>query len=123
MNAVVRRAFEYDAREKSANDWVVLADPVWPRGLRKEVLGVDEWVRHLAPSTRLRHWFDHKPHRWQEFLQAYREELSGSFDEVKRLAHLSLEKRLILLFGAREEEHNAAVALRHFIAEIVSPDA
>lgn len=120
MNVEVRRAFDYDAREKADDDWVLLADPVWPRGLRKEVIGVDEWVRHLAPSTALRRWFNHQPEHWHDFLDAYRDELSHCWHELERLARLSLEKRLILLFGARERQHNAAVALRHFIEEILT---
>ena len=39
----------------------VLVDRVWPRGMRKEDAHLDEWMRDIAPSTELRHWYGHVP--------------------------------------------------------------
>ena len=34
-----------------------LVDRIWPRGIRKEELGLDAWLKDIAPSSDLRKWF------------------------------------------------------------------
>lgn len=112
----VCRAFDFVRREKPPKAHVVLLDRVWPRGLRKEELGVDEWTRHLAPSSKLRQWFNCSPERWQEFVERYREELKTSGEaELARMAALARETHLILLYGDRDREYNQAVAFRQIL--------
>src|SRR5579871_4943715 len=97
----------------------VLVDRVWPRGLSKERLQIDAWERELAPSTGLRRWFGHDPARWSEFVRRYREELQAP-EQQARLDALAAQARLqtvTLVYGARDTEHNQAVALRDLIAE------
>jgi uncharacterized protein YeaO (DUF488 family) len=71
----------------------------------------------VAPSTALRKWFQHDPAKWEQFCRKYRAELEGStaFGELQDEIHR--HKSVTLLFGAKDEEHNDAVALREFIAE------
>lgn len=92
----------------------VLVDRLWPRGVKKEALEVDEWLKEVAPSTELRRWFGHEPERWQGFVQRYRRELSRgpAREALERLAHLAREGPLTLVYGARDEEHNNAVVLK-----------
>lgn len=115
----VCRAFDFVRQEKPPQAHTVLLDRVWPRGLRKEELGVDEWARHLAPSSTLRQWFNCSPERWQEFLCCYREELeSAREDELTRMAALSRDAHLILLYGDRDREYNQAVAFRQILEQV-----
>jgi uncharacterized protein YeaO (DUF488 family) len=115
----IRRAYE----PPSANDgYRVLVDRVWPRGVSKETARLDEWVRDLAPSNELRQWFDHDPDHWDRFHQQYRDELRAHADEVARLAGRARQRRLTLVFGARDRARNNAVVLREVIeAELDSP--
>src|SRR4029077_7380750 len=53
----------------------ILVDRIWPRGVRKDALKLDLWLRELAPSTELRKWFGHDPQRWEEFKRRYASEL------------------------------------------------
>ena len=78
---------------------------------------VDKWLKEVAPSTGLRKWFNHDPEKWRQFCTRYRAELNGSeaFDEL--LNEIEEHKSVTLLFGARDEEHNDAVALLRFIGE------
>lgn len=94
----------------------VLVDRLWPRGKKKEEAGIDLWLKEVAPSTALRKWFNHDPERWTEFVKKYKEELQNSeaLDELKAIARK--HKTLTLLYGAKDEEHNQAVALQHMIA-------
>lgn len=99
----------------------VLVDRVWPRGCRKEDLKLDEWARELAPSTKLRKWFDHAPAKWEEFRRRYREELTQKEKELTRLAQLAKRSPgcpLILLYGAKDEARNQAVVLQEWLEEL-----
>jgi uncharacterized protein YeaO (DUF488 family) len=95
----------------------VLVDRLWPRGIRKQALALDEWDRQLAPSDGLRKWFGHDPERWNEFRRRYRRELKRkpASESVRRLAERAERETVTLLFSSRDSEHNNAVALREAI--------
>jgi len=93
----------------------VLVDRVWPRGVSKESLELDEWAKELAPSTELRKWFHHDPERWDEFRSRYFQELVAQNDVVTGLLDRCSQQSLVLYFGARDIEHNNAVALRDYL--------
>lgn len=95
----------------------VLVDRVWPRGVTKEEAALDLWLKDVAPTTALRKWFGHKPERWEEFVRRYHHELNADSDAVTQLRHLAARGPLTLLYGARDEEHNNAVALAAYIRE------
>lgn len=95
----------------------VLADRLWPRALKREAAGIDIWLKDIAPGTALRQWFGHDPRRWAEFQKRYREELRQRPEAVAALrALVKANKRLTLLFAAKDPDHNNAVALKSFIS-------
>ena len=98
----------------------ILVDRVWPRGFSKERANIDEWRKELAPSTALRKWFGHDPAKWTGFRERYRKELteSGGIDALKELAQRSRHKTITLVYGAADEQHNQAVALKEFIEQL-----
>lgn len=107
--------------EPSLRDGVrILVDRVWPRGINKERARVVEWRKDLAPSTSLRKWFGHEPARWIEFHRRYRTELtqSGMVDELRKLARLSSNRTITLVYSAADEEHNQAVVLKELIDKL-----
>lgn len=91
-----------------------LVDGVWPRGVTKERLRA-AWVRDVAPSAALRRWFDHRPERFEEFRRRYVEELEGNPEAWAPLLEAAREGDVVLLFGARDEEHNHAVVLKDYL--------
>ena len=93
----------------------VLVDRLWPRGIKKEQLELDLWAKELAPSTQLRQWFGHRPERWMEFKRRYRAQLRSSAAAVEHLLTLAANRRVALLYGARDEEHNHALVLRQYL--------
>lgn len=97
----------------------VLVDRVWPRGVRKESLGLDLWLRELGPSDELRKWFGHRPERWEEFRRRYRTELRGGRQQelLGQLTELAQNGPVTLLYGARDEQRNQAVVLREVLQE------
>ena len=94
----------------------VLVDRIWPRGLTKRRARVDLWLKDIAPSTRLRQWFGHDPARWAEFRRRYRAELAGDPAPLKQLRWLVRNRRVTLVFGARDQRYNQAVVLKEMLA-------
>ncbi|RKP50681.1 DUF488 domain-containing protein [Trinickia fusca] len=94
-----------------------LVDRMWPRGVTKESLRIEAWLREVAPSTELRRWFGHDPERWDAFIERYRAELDDNVEAWQPLAEAARHGRLTLVYGARDREHNQAVALRDYLQE------
>lgn len=92
-----------------------LVDRLWPRGMKKETLQMDGWLKDLAPSDALRHWFGHDPAKWEEFCLRYHAELETDSEGWRSLLDTARNHDITLLFSAHDLEHNNAVALRSFL--------
>jgi len=113
---MIRTKRVYD--ESSGDDGIrILVDRLWPRGISKEKALLDRWEKDLAPSTELRRWFGHDPAKWEEFLRRYRAELEGKEEELDRLRQEAADATVTLLYAAKDEEQNNAVALKRYIDE------
>jgi uncharacterized protein YeaO (DUF488 family) len=93
----------------------ILIDRLWPRGIRKEEAPMDEWLKDIAPSNELRKWFGHDPALWGEFKKKYARELRGHRDLVEKLKEEARRGTITLLYGAKDTEHNNAVALKEIL--------
>ncbi|MCF6157720.1 MAG: DUF488 domain-containing protein [wastewater metagenome] len=93
----------------------VLVDRVWPRGMTKERVQADLWLKDVAPSTALRKWFGHDKSKWEVFKSRYFLELDAKPQIMKKLLDEAAKGRLTLLFSARDVEYNQAVALREYL--------
>ena len=113
MELHVRRVYD-DPRTGEGHR--VLVDRLWPRGISKADLEGVPWVKSVAPSDELRHWFDHDPDRWPEFKRRYFAELDANPDAVVELRKaLGRGARATLLYSAHDEDHNNAVALAEYL--------
>ncbi|HXF72267.1 MAG TPA: DUF488 family protein [Actinomycetota bacterium] len=92
-----------------------LVDRVWPRGVARDELEIDGWLRDVAPSDELRRWFGHDPSRWEGFQRRYAAELDAKPEAWRPLLEAARRGDVTLLFGARDEERNNAVALRGYL--------
>ena len=106
----------YDPPE-ATDGYRILVDRLWPRGLKKEAVQLDEWNKNIAPSKELREWFDHKEERFQEFKNRYRQELNTQATELERLKAIAHTKRVTLLYAARDPEMNNAAVLFSILTE------
>jgi uncharacterized protein YeaO (DUF488 family) len=95
----------------------ILVDRLWPRGVTKEAARLDEWLKEIAPSDELRHWFGHDPALWTEFRERYRTELKLHGDLLDRLRAQGEKGAVTLLFAATDTEHNNAVVLRELLQQ------
>ena len=93
----------------------ILVDRLWPRGLRKDEVKVDLWLKEVAPSNELRKWFGHDPDKWIEFREKFFQELDHKENLVDQIIAKAREGDVVLLYGAKDEEHNNAVALKEYI--------
>ena len=93
----------------------VLVERLWPRGLTKKRAAVDLWLKDVAPSPELRKWFAHDPARWEQFQKRYGRELRERKDAIRLLKQKVKEGMVTLVYAARDEEHNGALALKRHL--------
>ena len=113
----IKRTYEPPAREDGRR---FLVERLWPRGMKKETLDADAWMKEVAPSTELRKWFDHRVERWEEFRRRYQRELNANPDGWKPLHDASGHGMVTLLYSAHDTEHNGAVVLANYLSERVT---
>jgi uncharacterized protein YeaO (DUF488 family) len=95
----------------------ILVDRLWPRGVSKAEAALDDWMKDIAPSTKLRQWFGHDPARWAEFQRRYRAELRQHTQELDRIRALARTQTVTLVYSAHDEQHNDAIVLRALLLE------
>ena len=101
-----------------ANDGArYLVERFWPRGMKKENLKMNSWLKEVAPSSDLRRWFGHDPAKWDEFQRRYRAELDTNPSAWKPLLESLKQGNVTLLYSARDTEHNNAVTLKSYLEE------
>lgn len=99
----------------------VLVDRLWPRGIKKEALVYDEWCKAITPSAELRKAYHGEAIDFAHFCQRYRQELAGN-EDIVRLARLSQQRTLTLIYGAKNTRQNHALVLAEAIREAVRPE-
>lgn len=109
----------YDRVERSDN-YRVLVDRIWPRGISKDKAQLNDWLKDIGPSKELRQWFHHDPEKFDEFKEIYIKELEN--DEEKKAAFEKLQKihhahhgKITLIFAAKETTYNHAVVLQELL--------
>jgi len=112
MEIALKRIYEPAAKDDGLR---ILVDRLWPRGISKERARLDAWVKDLAPSDALRHWYGHDPARWPEFKARYFAELDLQPDEVAALVDRIGAAHASFLFSSKERELNNAAALREYL--------
>lgn len=116
MPVKIKRIYE----EQADNDGLrILVDRVWPRGMSKEDAKLDHWLKEVGPSNDLRKWFGHDPDKFNDFKKKYKEELKSGdqqeeLEELKKLTKKH-NKKLTLLYGARDEKYNQASVLKEIL--------
>lgn len=108
----IKRAYE---KPDPSDGFRVLVDRLWPRGVSKDAARIDLWLKEIAPSSELRKWFNHDPAHWNEFQHRYFLEIEKHPEAIALLAAAVRKKPVTLVYGAKDEEHNNAVALKEFI--------
>lgn len=108
----LKRAYEPVAREDGTR---FLVERLWPRGLKKDALRLDAWLKDVAPSTKLRQWFGHDPSKWSEFQRRYRAELGRNAEALGPILKAARRGRVTLVYSSHDQEHNNAVVLKAYV--------
>lgn len=108
----LKRVYEKPSRRDGLR---ILVDRLWPRGVSKDEASIDLWLKEIAPSTALRKWFAHDPAKWEAFRRRYFKELKKRPDEVAEIMRHAGRRRVCLVFAAKDEDHNHALALKQFL--------
>jgi uncharacterized protein YeaO (DUF488 family) len=93
----------------------ILIDRLWPRGIKKENLKMDEWLKEIAPSDKLRKWFSHDPKKYEGFKKRYIQELQDQPEILKRIKSEARKGTVTILFSAKDTEHNNATVLKELL--------
>ncbi len=112
MSIALKRAYD---EPESGDGYRVLVDKLWPRGVSKEQLEVDEWLKEVAPSDELRKAFHADQLSWDEFRKDYLAELKDHREELKPLAERAQKQKVTLVFSASDTEHNNAVVVQQYL--------
>lgn len=115
MSIAVKRAYTPPA---AADGRRILVDRLWPRGLSKEALRIDEWLKEVAPSDELRKSYHAGRTSWGDFRKRYLAELKAHRGELLPLVRASREGKVTLVFGARDEERNNAQVLAAYVKRL-----
>ncbi|MCE5335507.1 MAG: DUF488 domain-containing protein [Desulfobacteraceae bacterium] len=94
-----------------------LVERLWPRGMRKDSLRMEAWLKEAAPSDGLRRWFGHDPAKWAEFRDRYFAELDGKAEALLPIVAAAARGNVTLLYSAHDTEHNNAEALKKYLTE------
>jgi uncharacterized protein YeaO (DUF488 family) len=116
MNVQIKRI--YHSTNRGHNEKRILVDRVWPRGISKEDANLDEWLRDVAPSPELRKWFHHDPEKFELFKEEYKKELDNEEQKayaLQKLKDYAKQGNLVLLYGAKDEEHNHARVIKELL--------
>lgn len=108
----IKRVYDSQAPEDGPR---FLVDRLWPRGMKKENLPLEGWLKDLAPSATLRRWFGHDPAKWEEFCRRYQAELEAQGEAWRPLLEMARQQDITLLYSAHDMTHNNALALRLFL--------
>ena len=108
----LKRAYEEPSDEDGAR---ILVERLWPRGLTKRKAAVHFWLKDLAPSAELHKWFAHDPAKWKQFERRYWKELRAKKGPVDLLRPKAKDGPVALVYAARDQEHNGALALKEFL--------
>ncbi|MGC8618813.1 MAG: DUF488 domain-containing protein [Thermoplasmata archaeon] len=92
----------------------ILVDRLWPRGISKEKLELDSWMKEIAPSDDLRKWYAHQPDKWNDFRSKYFKELDEN-PLTQELLEICRQKDTIFLYSSKVKDINNAVALKEYI--------
>lgn len=112
MSIHLKRAYDKSAKSDGQR---ILVDRLWPRGVSKNQAQIHLWLKDIAPGNSLRKWFNHDPDKWREFKARYFRELATHAEVLQELATKARAGRITLVFAAKNEEFNNAVAIKEYL--------
>jgi uncharacterized protein YeaO (DUF488 family) len=108
----LKRAYDPVSRTDGTR---ILVERLWPRGVSKEKLRVEAWLKEVGPSTELRKWFSHDPEKWARFRERYFHELDSRPEAWQPIVSAARHGKVTLVYSSHDTKHNNAVALQEYL--------
>lgn len=105
------------AAAETTDGYRLLVDRLWPRGIKKQDLVIDQWCKEIAPSTELRQWFHANPEQFAVFSQRYYAELDQHHTIWQPFLNIVKQGTLTLIYSAKDTEHNQALVLKAYLQQ------
>jgi uncharacterized protein YeaO (DUF488 family) len=118
-NIEIKRVYDHPSPTDGAR---ILVDRLWPRGIKKSELVMDDWIKEISPSTDLRKWFNHDPAKFKEFEKRYVKELDANKETWFPLIKKYLSRKITLLYAAHDPEINHAKCLQNYLSHLSKND-
>ena len=112
MKILEKRIYE---EPSSTDGFRILADRLWPRGMKKENAHLDLWAKEIAPSTELRKIYHGKEIDFEEFRKKYLKELAENPETKDFLDKMKTHKTVTLLTSVKEVGISELPVLKEFI--------
>lgn len=112
MKIHLKRVYEPASKQDGVR---IFVERLWPRGIKKEELQMDLWLKEIAPSTELRKWFSHDLAKWERFQKKYAEELDEKSEALEPILSALKKGVVTLLYSSRDREHNSALCLKKYL--------
>ncbi len=113
MTIRLKRVYDPPSAE---DNYRILVERLWPRGISKEKAKIDLWLKDAGASPELRVWFGHDPAKWEEFKRRYFGEIKERSGIVDEITGIIRQKGVVtFIFSAHDTDHNNAVALKVFL--------
>ncbi|WP_133128699.1 DUF488 domain-containing protein [Legionella nagasakiensis] len=113
-NLDIKTCRVYEPPSSKKGLWL-LVDRLWPRGLKKDALYFDRWLKDIAPSPSLRKWFNHEPDKWAEFANKYLEELKNKPELITDILEKAQNSEVILFYAAKDKKYNHVRVLKRVL--------
>lgn len=97
-----------------------LVERLWPRGIKRESIKLDGWLKDVAPTTELRKWFGHEPEKWEEFEKRYIAELENKKHYLEPILKAAQNGNVTLLYSSKDTAHNNAVVLKNYLENMLN---
>ncbi len=108
----IKRIYELASPDDGKRIYI---DRLWPRGMKKEEVKIDEWIKEISPSDSLRKWFAHDPSKYPEFKRRYTKEIEKHSETLERIRKEGKKETVTLLFSAKDVDHNNATVLKDLL--------
>lgn len=116
MSEITRLKTKRAYDESSPQDGCrILVDRMWPRGVSKDQLKIDQWAKDIAPGGDLRKWFAHDRDKWDKFKDRYFSELDGKKQRLEEILGTCNKKTITFVYAAKDQECNNAAALMEYV--------
>lgn len=106
----------YDS--KSDDNYRVLVDRLWPRGLKKEIAQIDYWPKEITPTSELRKKYHEGIIEYEEFKEKYVQEIENNVEFINFVNTLKEKLKdgdVTIVYGSKNPELSHIPILKNMI--------